>query len=157
MARSPLIFLTTRDETAMTPESSDHSGQQNRQGIELRDSPELVSPKGHYSHVALHGGVAYISGQLPVDPSGTLLAAQPFDVQARQALTNLDHCLRTAGSSRDRLLSVQVFVADMGNWPDFDAAYAQWVGTHRPARVVAWSRDLHFGAALEVSAIAAVD
>lgn len=57
-------------------------------GIDLRDSPGLVPPRGHYSHVAVHAGVAYISGQLPLDASGTPLADQPFDVQVAQVLDN---------------------------------------------------------------------
>lgn len=91
-------------------------------GIDLRDSPGLVPPRGHYSHVAVHAGVAYISGQLPLDASGTPLADQPFDVQVAQVLDNLDDCLRTAGSSREQLLSVTVYVTDIAQWPAFDAA-----------------------------------
>ncbi len=125
-------------------------------GIDLRDSPGLVPPRGHYSHVTVHAGVAYISGQLPLDASGTPLADQPFDVQVTQVLDNLDQCLRTAGSGRDQLLSVTVYVTDISQWPAFDAAYAQWVGTHRPARAVACVAGLHYGAALEVMAVAAV-
>lgn len=124
--------------------------------IDLRDSPGLVPPRGHYSHVAVHAGVAYISGQLPLDASGTPLADQPFDVQVAQVLDNLDDCLRTAGSSRGRLLSVTVYVTGIDQWPAFDAAYTQWVGAHRPARAVACVADLHYGAALEVMAVAAV-
>ncbi|WP_448616925.1 RidA family protein [Modestobacter sp. URMC 112] len=125
-------------------------------GIDLRDSPGLVPPRGHYSHVAVHAGVAYVSGQLPLDASGTPLADQPFDLQVAQVLDNLDQCLRTAGSSREQLLSVTVYVTDIAQWPAFDAAYAQWVGAHRPARAVACVADLHYGAALEVTAVAAV-
>ena len=125
-------------------------------GIDLRDSPGLVPPRGHYSHVAVHAGVAYISGQLPLDASGTALADQPFDLQVAQVLDNLDQCLSTAGSSREQLLSVTVYVTDIAQWPAFDAAYAQWVGAHRPARAVACVADLHYGAALEVMAVAAV-
>ena len=125
-------------------------------GIDLRDSPGLIAPRGHYSHVAVHGAVAYISGQLPLDAAGTPLADQPFDVQVQQVLSNLDDCLNTAGSSRQQLLSVTVYVTDISQWPAFDAAYAQWVGTHRPARAVACVADLHYGAALEVMAVAAV-
>ncbi|WP_324275292.1 RidA family protein [Blastococcus brunescens] len=124
-------------------------------GIDLRDSPGLVPPRGHYSHVAVHAGVAYISGQLPLDASGTPLAGQPFDVQVAQVLDNLDQCLRTAGSSREQLLSVTVYVTDIAQWPAFDAAYAQWIGAHRPARAVACVADLHYGAALEIAAVAA--
>jgi 2-iminobutanoate/2-iminopropanoate deaminase len=125
-------------------------------GIDLRNSAGLVPPRGHYSHVAVHAGVAYISGQLPLDASGTPLTDQPFDVQIAQVLDNLDDCLRTAGSSREQLLSVTVYVTDITQWPAFDAAYAQWVGTHRPARAVACVADLRYGAALEVTVAAAV-
>ncbi len=125
-------------------------------GVELRDSPGLIAPRGHYSHVAIHGGVAYISGQLPLDVAGTPLADRPFDVQVQQVLSNLDDCLNTAGSSRQRLLSVTVYVTDIGHWPTFDAAYARWLGGHRPSRAVACVADLHYGAAIEIQAVAAV-
>jgi 2-iminobutanoate/2-iminopropanoate deaminase len=45
-------------------------------GIDLRDCPGLVPPRGHYSHIAVHAGVAYVSGQLPLDASGTPMADQ---------------------------------------------------------------------------------
>ena len=125
-------------------------------GIDLRDTPGLVPPRGHYSHVAVHAGVAYISGRLSLDASGTPLADQPFDVQVSQVLDDLDQCLRTARSSREQLLSVAVYVTDITQWPAFDAAYAQWAGAHRPARAAACVADLHYGAALEVMAVAAV-
>lgn len=125
-------------------------------GIELRDSPGLVAPRGHYSHVAVHAGTAYVSGQLPLDAAGTPLADQPFEAQVDQVLRNLDDCLSTAGSSREDLLSVTVHVTDIAQWPAFDAAYARWIGSHRPARAVAGVAELHYGAAIEVSAVAAV-
>ena len=125
-------------------------------GIDLRDSPGLIAPRGHYSHVAVHAGVAYISGQLPLDAAGTALADQPFDVQVQQVLDNLDACLRAAGSSRQQLLSVTVYVTDIDQWPAFDAAYARWIGAHRPSRAVACVADLHHGAAIEIQAVTAV-
>ncbi len=126
------------------------------QGMELRDSPGLIAPRGHYSHVAVHGAVAYISGQLPLDAAGTPLTDRPFGVQVQQVLDNLDDCLSTAGSSREQLLFVTVYVTDIGHWPAFDTAYAQWLGGHRPSRAVACVADLHYGAAIEIHAIAAV-
>ena len=125
-------------------------------GIDLRDSPGLIAPRGHYSHVAVHDRIAYISGQLPLDVTGTPLADRPFDVQVQQVLDNLDDCLTTAGSSRHQLLSVTVYVTDIAQWPAFDAAYARWLGAHRPSRAVACVADLHYGAAIEIQAVAAV-
>ncbi|GGV25978.1 enamine deaminase RidA [Streptomyces longisporoflavus] len=128
-----------------------------RTAITTLDSARLTSPAGHYSHITTHRGVAYISGQLPVSPDGSRLAEEPFEVQARQVLSNLDACLATAGTSRERLLSVTVHVTGIGDWPAFDRLYADWLGAHRPARAVAGVQELHYGAAVEVHAIAALD
>ncbi|PKV91864.1 reactive intermediate/imine deaminase [Amycolatopsis echigonensis] len=124
--------------------------------IVLRDSPELSAPGGHYSHTAEVGGMAFISGQLPVTRDGARLVSEPFSVQAQQVLANVDACLAAAGTSRDRLVSVTVYVTDMGGWPEFDRIYRSWLGDHRPARAVAGASTLHFGAKVEVQAIAAV-
>lgn len=125
--------------------------------IDTFDSPRLTPPAGHYSHLATHRGVAYLSGQLPVAPDGTRLAGEPFEVQARQVLSNLDACLATAGTSRERLISVTVYVTEIGDWPAFDQVYEEWLGASRPARAVAAVRELHYGSAVEVHAIAALD
>lgn len=133
-----------------------HHASERSEAVHLHNSPELIPPRGHYSHVAIHGGLAYLSGQLPIGPDGTPLADQPFDIQARQVLSNLDHCLVTAGTDRSTLVSVTVFVTDIGQWPTFDVIYADWIGEHRPARAVAGVSELHYGCAVEVLAVAAL-
>lgn len=121
------------------------------------DSAQLAQPAGHYSHIAIHRGVAYISGQLPLAPDGTRLSGEPFEVQARQVLDNLDACLATAGSRREQLISVTVYVTDIADWPAFDQLYRAWLGRVRPARAVAGAKELHYGSAVEVHAVAALD
>ncbi|TDD56848.1 RidA family protein [Kribbella antibiotica] len=123
--------------------------------VETANSPGLLPPIGHYSHVALHERVAYISGQLPLTPEGVPLADQPFAVQVEQVLKNLDACLQTAGSDRTQLISVTVYVTDIGDWPEFDRIYRAWLGDARPARAVAGVNELHYGSAVEVQAVAA--
>lgn len=124
--------------------------------IHLRDSADLVAPRGHYSHVAIHGTVAYLSGQLPVDSAGNSLADRSLAEQTRQVLENLDSSLAAAGSSRSRLLQVTVYITDIDMWPEFDGLYAQWIGEHRPSRAVAGVDQLHYGAAVEIQAVAAL-
>lgn len=128
----------------------------NSPAIRLHNSAHQVAPIGHYSHVAVHGGLAYVSGQLPVDPAGRQLAVQPFEDQALQVLANIDGCLAVAGTTRGRLIQVTVYVTDINQWPTFDGIYQQWIGDHRPARAVAGVNELHYGSAIEVHAIAAV-
>lgn len=125
--------------------------------IHTFDSPQPTPPAGHYSHIATHRGVAYISGQLPVTPDGSPLAREPFEVQARQVLNNLDACPGTAGTSSERQISVAVYLTDIGDWSAFDQVYKEWLGTTRPARAVAGARELHHESAVEVHAVAALD
>lgn len=122
--------------------------------MNLRNAPTLISPRGHYSHTATHRGVVYVSGQLPITAEGEMLSGKPFPVQAQQALDNLDQCLQAAGTTREHLLSVTVYVTDMEDWPHFDTVYAQWIGEHRPARAVAGANNLHYGVAVEIQAVA---
>lgn len=113
-----------------------------------------LPPAGHYSPVVWHGDTAYVSGQLPIDREGNPLADQPFAVQVAQVLTNLSLCLESVGLVPDSIVQVRVYITDIGNWPEFDAQYAAWIGEHRPARAVVEVQGLHYGTAVEVEAIA---
>lgn len=120
------------------------------------DAPDLPSPKGHYSHAARMGDLLFLSGQLPLDSSGTPRTDLDLEGQARQVFANLDEVLRAAGASRDDLAQVRVYVTDVELWPRVDAVYREWLGDHRPARCVVPVPALHWGALLEVEAVAEV-
>jgi 2-iminobutanoate/2-iminopropanoate deaminase len=76
--------------------------------------------------------------------------------QTRQALENVRQILEAAGSGVDRILCVNIFVTDVKSWPGVNEVYQEFMGTHRPARTVVPSGDLHFGALVEINAMAAV-
>ena len=116
----------------------------------------LAMPGGHYSHVTVANGMAFISGQLPITPEGERLVDAPFAEQARQVLANVHAALRAAGCGIGSLLQVRVYVDDVANWPEFNAIYAAWAGSARPARAVVPTGPLHFGLKVEVEAIALV-
>jgi reactive intermediate/imine deaminase len=111
-------------------------------------------PAGHYSHAAAGAGLVFIAGQLPVAADGRRLTGEPFDVQARQTLANVQAALEAAGSSVGRLLQVRVYLTDIERWGEFNAIYAAWAGTHRPARAVVPVPVLHYGLMLEIEAVA---
>lgn len=116
--------------------------------------PDMAPAGGHYSPAVVGGGMAWVAGQLPIDASGRKLGDQPFEVQARQVLANVEAALRAAGTSPDRLLQVRVYLVNIDDWPAFNTLYAQWLGPHRPARAVVPVPALHFGLQLEVEAVA---
>jgi 2-iminobutanoate/2-iminopropanoate deaminase len=115
---------------------------------------EMGLPGGHYSHAVRAGGFVFVSGQLPIDADGNKLADASFEVQARQVLHNVDLTLAASGTDRQRLVQVRVYITSINDWPLFDAVYAQWLGSHRPARAVVPVPELHHGLRIELEAIA---
>jgi reactive intermediate/imine deaminase len=114
----------------------------------------LVPPLGRYSHVTIDGGIAYISGQLPIDTHGEPITTRSFSGQVKQVLANVDACLVSAGLTRGDLMQVRVYVTNIADWATFDDIYGEWIGSHRPARAVAGVKELHYGAAVEIEAVA---
>lgn len=114
----------------------------------------LAAAGGHYSPVVVAGGLAWVAGQLPIAADGRKLGDQPFEVQARQVLANIQAALEGAGTGMDRLVQVRVYLVDIAHWPAFNALYAQWLGEHKPARAVVPVPALHFGMLLEAEAVA---
>jgi len=127
---------------------------QNQAGPAHPTSATLPRPGGHYSHVSVANGFVFIAGQLPITAAGEKLTDRPFSEQARQVLHNLEAALAAAGSGIDKLVQVRVYVDDIAHWPAFDALYAQWAGSAKPARAVVPTGPLHFGLKLEIEAVA---
>ena len=116
----------------------------------------LATPGGHYSHAVVANGFVFVSGQLPIAADGTKLVDAAFTDQAKQVLDNVRIALDAAGSSISRLVQVRVYVDDLVNWPAFNAVYAEWAGSAKPARAVVPTGPLHFGFKVEVEAVALV-
>ncbi|MGQ0542193.1 MAG: RidA family protein [Blastocatellia bacterium] len=117
--------------------------------------PNQPQPKGHYSPGIEHGGVIFVSGQLPM----SLDTREPFtgDIgeQTELALRNVEAVLKVAGSDLDLVLQMTIYVSDMDLWDEVNKKYAEVMGEHRPARAIVPVKDLHFGTKIEIQAIAA--
>lgn len=125
--------------------------------IARMNPPALSKPGGHYSHVVVYGGLAFVSGQLPIAPDGPLPPDASFERQARQVLANVRAAVEGAGSDLSRVLKCTVYVTDIGDWPAFNRLYAEVFGEHKPSRAVVPVSPLHYGYRVEMDAIAAVD
>ncbi|MEG1467968.1 MAG: RidA family protein [Hafnia sp.] len=123
--------------------------------MKIIHSDRLPTPGGHYSPAIISGNSLYISGQLPI----SLTSPRPQGELAEQAQVvfgNIDILLETIGINKQHLVNVQVYLSDVALWPEFNRLYAQWIGDHRPARTVVPCSALHYGALLEMSAIAEI-
>ena len=111
-------------------------------------------PRGHYAQATKANGFVFVSGQLPLTGDGTAALAQGLEAQVRQALTNVREVLLAAGTDVGRLLSVQIYVSDIELWPRVNKLYEEFIGYPAPARTVVQCGHLHYGAYIEISAVA---
>lgn len=116
----------------------------------------IPEPKGHYSPGVVHNGVVYVSGQIPVDPFTGRVETGPISAQTELAMANVERVLNAAGSSLGQLLSVTIYVSDMDLWDEVNAVYKRIMGDHKPSRAIVPVKELHYGCAIEIQAIAAV-
>jgi 2-iminobutanoate/2-iminopropanoate deaminase len=122
--------------------------------IILTNPDTMAQPGGHYTHAVTANGFVFIAGQLPIAPDGKKLVDATFEHQAQQVLDNVAVALKGAGSAVSRLVQVRVYVTDIKQWPAFNAIYAKWIGSSRPARAVVPVPELHFDLKIEVEAVA---
>ncbi|MGV3481607.1 MAG: RidA family protein [Sphingobium sp.] len=105
------------------------------------------------SGAVVHGGVAYLSGQVAIEHRG----GAPAD-QVREVLERIDALLIEAGSDRSRLLTAMLYLPDMAILPELNAAWDQWIvpgcAPTRTTLQVGLASPLY---ALEIAVTAAVD
>lgn len=112
-------------------------------------------PAGHYSQAIVHQDTVYVCGQLPIEPKTGEKKLGSIEEQTEQVLHNLSMVLEAAGSSREQVLKVTIYLADIDLWERANKVYAQFFGQHRPARTVVPVPNLHFGFLVEIDAVAA--
>lgn len=113
-----------------------------------------VRNEGHYVPAVEVNGTVYISGQLSIDPETGKVPGGGIKTEARQALTNLELVLKAAGLEKKDVAMCRIYIPNVKYWEDLNEAYAEFFGTHRPARVVVPSNNLHHGCLVEVEAVA---
>ena len=120
-------------------------------------SAAAPAPVGPYSQATVHQGIAYLSGQVPLDPETGELRGSSIEEQTQLVLGNLEAVLHASGSGWDRVLRVGVYLIDLGELQRFNSVYARVLGDARPARSTIQVAALPLGARVEIDALAAVD
>jgi len=62
------------------------------------------------------GDLLFLSGQAAIDEQGQVVGVADFDAQLRQVFINIDRVLHAAGSSRDNIIKVTIYLTDMENF-----------------------------------------
>ena len=119
--------------------------------ISTTKAPAAIGP---YSQAIKVGNLVYTSGQIPIDPATGVFVAGGIKEQTRQSLLNVKNILEEAGLTMSDVVKTTVFMADMNDFADMNAVYAEFFAEPYPARSAVAVKTLPKGALVEIEVIA---
>jgi len=120
-------------------------------------TPFAPAAIGPYSQAIQVGNLVYTSGQIPIDPRTGTFVEGGVREQTRQSLLNVKAVLEEAGLTMDSVVKTTVFMADMGDFADMNAVYAEFFSEPYPARSAVAVKTLPKGALVEIEVVAEKD
>lgn len=122
-----------------------------KERIQTDNAPKAIGP---YSQAVKAGGMLFASGQVPIDPATGDIIQGTIAEQTERVLHNLKAVLEAAGASLDNVVKTTVFLADMNDFVEMNAAYGKFFGDVPPARSTVEVSRLPRDARVEIDVIA---
>jgi enamine deaminase RidA (YjgF/YER057c/UK114 family) len=112
---------------------------------------ERIGKAARWSDAVVVNGLVFLAGHVAEETKG-----QSVLEQTREVLAQLDDTLAEAGSSKAKLVSVTIYLADIAGFDAMNQAWDAWVDSENPpARATVEARLAHPDYAVEMTAIAA--
>ena len=121
--------------------------------ISTTKAPAAIGP---YSQAIKVGNLVYTSGQIPIDPATGSFVEGGIKEQTRQSLNNIKAILEETGLTMGNVVKTTVFMADMNDFADMNAVYAEYFAEPYPARSAVAVKTLPKGALVEIEVVAEV-
>ncbi|WP_338332360.1 RidA family protein [Acetobacter sp. LMG 32666] len=110
-----------------------------------------LEPEERLCGAVIHNGLVYLAGQIADDAT--------LDAQGQMAdiLQQVDAILAKAGTDKSRLISVQIFLADMNDMASMNRAWDAWLDqSNKPARATVEAKLANPAWKVELTGIAAL-
>ena len=123
------------------------------------DTVKVDNPDALLAKARIHDGVAYVSGQAPLDMKTKKPTSDDIAEQIRETFRRIDAILEEAGTSKANLLKVQVYLTDVKkDFGTMNQIYREWLSdVTRPARTTVEAQLAIEGLKVEVDCVAAVE
>lgn len=108
----------------------------------MSDALTRVLPEGmgkltgqySYSPGIVAGDWVFVAGQVPLDENDELVGPGDLGAQTRQAINRVEMVLKESGATLQDVVSATVFVSTYENFEEYDKAFGDAFGGHKPAR-----------------------
>jgi len=125
-----------------------------RRVVSTPAAPKAIGP---YSQGIVAGGLVFTAGQIALDPAtGAFVGGGDIVRETERVLENLRAILTAAGSSMDRVVRCDVYLADLADFGAMNEVYGRAFPANPPARVTVQAARLPKDARVEIAAIAAL-
>lgn len=124
-----------------------------KQAIVTSDAPTAIGP---YSQAVRAGGMLFLSGQIPLDPTTGEMVAGGVATQTERVMDNLRQVLVAAGCGFEDIARSTIYVTDLAHFSVVNEVYARAFRPPYPARVTVQVSALPRGAQVEIDAIAVI-
>lgn len=121
--------------------------------ISTGQAPKAIGP---YSQAIVANGMAYLSGQIPLDPATNQMIEGGIEAQTERVLENLKAVLEACGASLASVVKTTVFLKDMGEFPKMNEVYARYFAENPPARSTVQAAKLPRDVSVEIDCMAIV-
>ncbi|KAJ9194401.1 hypothetical protein DTO166G4_2479 [Paecilomyces variotii] len=109
---------------------------------------------GIYSQAIIANGVVYCSGAVALDPATGKLIEGDIKAHTHQCIKNLTNVLEAAGTNIDKVVKVNVFLADMDDFAEMNSVYTQYWGDVKPCRTCVAVKTLPLNTDVEIECVA---
>jgi 2-iminobutanoate/2-iminopropanoate deaminase len=136
---------------AMSSEGSAAQARVERRAIRPATGPNTGLP---YSPGILVGDTLYISGHLGQDPAARRVVPGGIEAETRQIMTYVRGVLEGAGMTFEDVVSVNAYLTNLDEFPQFNEVYRTYFPKDPPARTTVGVAALNIGARVELQMVA---
>lgn len=121
-----------------------------KDAIQTSDAPQAI---GVYSQGMKAGALAFLSGQIPIDPKTGELVQGDFSKHVEQVFENLRAVAEAGGGSLSAIVKLEIFLTDLSHFAVVNEICARYFDEPYPARAVVEVSGLPKGAQIEACAV----
>jgi 2-iminobutanoate/2-iminopropanoate deaminase len=123
--------------------------------MKILSTPHAPAAIGPYSQGIVSQSFAFLSGQIPLDPSTGQVINGDIAAQTERVLENLKAVLESIGWSLRNVVKTTVYLKDMDEFARMNEVYARYFAVNPPARATVEVARLPRDVRVEIDCIAA--
>jgi reactive intermediate/imine deaminase len=122
--------------------------------IQTDHAPQAI---GTYSQAVKVDNTVYMSGQIPLDPASMEVVEGGIEAEITRVFDNLKAVATASGGSLADVVKLNIFLTDLGNFPNVNEIMAQYFQQPYPARAAIGVAALPKGVGVEMDAVLVIE